>query len=262
MGNTIRGILFDLGGTLMTFTGDWDEVQQRGAIQMAAFFRQRRIEVDEDQLVHTFLAERQAGFKRAAETQREVSGTECLRTALERIAAPPAAFDLIPEAMRVYFAPEEAAWQAFPEAKDTLRRLAAIRASDGRPAYRMGALSNATEDAIIQRLVNRLELRPWLSPVWTSAALGLRKPRREVFEALLSRWELPPESVVMVGDRLEIDILGAQQVGMHAVLITADDVPSNQLYRDTIVPDATIQRIGELPMLLEHWSEGGLQSTK
>jgi len=260
--NAIRGVLFDLGGTLMTFTGDWEEVQQRGAAQMAAFFRQRRILVDEAQLVHTFLAERQAGFERAAATQREVLGTECLRIALERLAAPPAAFELIPEAMRIYFAPEEAAWQAFPDTKDTLRQLAAIRSADGRPAYRMGAFSNATDDAIIQRLVNRLELRPWLSPVWTSAALGLRKPRREVFEALLTRWKLPPESVVMVGDRLEIDILGAQQVGMCTVLITTDKVPSNQLYRDVIVPDATIQRIGELPGLLEVWSEGNLQTIK
>ncbi|MCS7260409.1 MAG: HAD family hydrolase [Anaerolineae bacterium] len=257
MDHAIRGILFDLGGTLMTFTGDWDEVQRRGAVQMAAFFRQRRIALDEEQLVHIFLAERQASFVRAIETQREVLGTECLRTALEQLSAPPAAFGLISEAIRIYFAPEEAAWQAFPDAKDTLRRLAAVRASDGKPAYRMGVLSNATDDAVIQRLVNRLGLRPWLSPVWTSAALGLRKPQRELFEALLARWQLPPESVVMVGDRLEIDILGAQQVGMRTVLITADDVPSNQLYRDAIVPDATIQRIGELPALLAAWSEGG-----
>lgn len=261
MDHAIRGILFDLGGTLMTFTSDWDEVQRRGAVQMAAFFRQRRIAVDEEQLVRFFLAERQAGFERATATQCEVLATQCLRIALEKIAAPAGAFDMISEAIRVYFAPEEAAWQAFPDAKDTLRRLAAIRASDGKPAYRMGALSNATDDAIIQRLVNRLGLRPWLSPVWTSAGLGLRKPRREVFEALLARWELPPESVVMVGDRLEIDILGAQQVGMRTVLITADDVPSNQLYRDTIIPDATIQCIGELPALLAAWSEGGRQST-
>jgi hypothetical protein len=45
---------------------------------------------------------------------------------------------------------------------------------------------------------------------------------------------------------------------MRAVLITADDVPSNQLYRDAIVPDATIQRIGELPALLAAWSRDGL----
>jgi len=252
--NPIRGILFDLGGTLMTFTGDWKEVQQRGAVQMAAFFRRRRIAIDEDQLVQIFLAERELGFERAAATQMEVSCQECLRIVLEKLAAPPAAFALIPEAVRVCFGPEEAAWQAFPDARDTLRQLAAVRTSDGRPAYRLGVLSNATDDAIIQRLVNRLGLRPWLSPVWTSAALGLRKPRREVFEVLLTRWRLPPAAVLMVGDRLEIDILGAQQVGMRTVLIMADEVPSNQSYRDVIIPDATIQRIGELPALLESWS--------
>jgi putative hydrolase of the HAD superfamily len=248
----VRGIVFDLGGTLMTFVGDWVDVQQQGAAHMAAFFTRHRVAVDEPTLARSFLAARETAFERSACTNREVPCAEALRVALEAVGAPPAAFPLIPEALRVYFAPEEVGWQAFPDSRRTLRQLAGT-SGDGVSARRLGALSNTTDDPLIQRLVNRLEFRPWLAPVWTSAALSYRKPLREPFDALLERWQLPPDSVIVVGDRLNADILGAHNAGMRGVLVTADEAPDNGQYRATIIPDATIGHIGELPALLDAW---------
>jgi len=243
---TIHGIIFDLGSTLMYFDGDWEDVVERGAAQMAAFFTRKRIRLDESALAETFIAERRAGREVAYRTQREVTCAESLRTALEKVGAPPEAFALVPEAVRVYFGPEEAAWKAYPEAKATLKHLF-------QRGYRLGLLSNATDDPLIQRLVNRLELRPWLSPTFSSAELGWRKPRPEPFEIILSRWKLPPESVIVVGDTLDADILGAHNAGMRGVLITADESPRNEEHRETIVPDATIATLSELPGLLREW---------
>jgi putative hydrolase of the HAD superfamily len=117
----------------------------------------------------------------------------------------------------------------------------------------LGLLSNATDDLFVQRLVNRLDLRPWLSPTFSSAGLGLRKPKREPFDLILSRWNLPPGSVVVVGDTLNADILGAHNSGMRGILITADEAPRNDEFRETIVPDGTIAALGELPGLIETW---------
>jgi putative hydrolase of the HAD superfamily len=169
-----------------------------------------------------------------------------LRVALDKIGGPNEASALIPQAARVYFGPEEAAWKAYPDAQPTLKRLS-------EQGYRLGLLSNATDDPFIQRLVNRLELRPWLSPTFSSAGLRWRKPLREPFDLILSRWKLPPEEVIVVGDTLNADILGAHNAGMRGVLITADESPRNDAYRDAIVPDATIAKIGDLPGLLERW---------
>ncbi len=47
--------------------------------------------------------------------------------------------------------------------------------------------------------LNRLGLKPWLAPVWSSATLGYRKPRREAFMAIAQRWSLLPNE--MVGGR-------------------------------------------------------------
>ena len=148
--------------------------------------------------------------------------------------------------MRVYFGPEEDAWKAYPDAKATLKHLF-------HQGYRLGLLSNATDDPFIQRLVNRLELRPWLSPTFSSAGLDLRKPLREPFDLILSRWNMSPESVIMVGDTLNADILGAHNAGMQGILLTADESPLNDEVREAIIPDATIMALSELPGLIEAW---------
>jgi putative hydrolase of the HAD superfamily len=100
-------------------------------------------------------------------------------------------------------------------------------------------------------LINRLGLRPWLSPTFSSAALGVRKPLREPFDMILSRWNLAAEAVVVVGDTLNADILGAHNAGMRGILITADESSANDDNREMIVPDASIAALGELPSLLQ-----------
>ena len=157
---TIHGVIFDLGSTLMYLDGDWEGVASQGAADMAAFFTRKRVKLDEAALAEAFIAERQAGREVAYRTDREVTCAESLRAALEKVEAPPEAFALMPEAMRVYFGPEEAAWKAYPDAKATLKHLC-------QQGYRLGLLSNATDDPFIQRLVNRLDLRPWLSPTFS-----------------------------------------------------------------------------------------------
>jgi len=44
---TIRGIIFDLGSTLMYFDGDWEDVIGQGVTDMIAFFKRKRVKLDE-----------------------------------------------------------------------------------------------------------------------------------------------------------------------------------------------------------------------
>lgn len=243
---TVQGVIFDLGSTLMYFDGEWEDVTSRGAEDMAAFFARKRVKLDGATLAETFLAERREGREVAYRTDREVTCTESLRTALEKVESPPEAYPLMAEAVRVYFGPEEAAWKAYPDARATLKSLA-------QQGNRLGLLSNATDDLFVQRLVNRLNLRPWLSPTFSSAGLGLRKPKREPFDLIISRWNLSPESVVVVGDTLNADIRGAHNSGMRGILVTADEAPWNDEHRETVIPDGTIAALGELPGLIETW---------
>lgn len=240
----MKGVIFDLGHTLMAFRGDWPAVERAGAEAMAAWLTEKkRVKLDVQALVETFLAERKVSEQEAAAAQREVTIGQTLARTLDKIGAPAEAQAHVATAVREYFGPEEAAWQAYSDAVDTLRTLY-------RRDLRLGILSNATDDALVQRLVNQLYLRPWIAPVFSSAALPWRKPRPEPFLLIAQRWGLAPEEVVVVGDTLATDILGAANAGMKSVLITRDESPGNDQHRH-IRPDATVERLAELPATLE-----------
>lgn len=246
----IKGIIFDLGSTLMRFTGgSWETVERTGAEAMAAwYFKKKHIKLDEAALVEAFLAECSAGWETARRTQIEVTAQQSLRHALKKIDAPASAEALVEAALKVYFAFEETVWQSYPDAVDTLKLLRG-QGDNGDSHYRLGLYSNATDDAFIQRVVNRLGLRPWLSPTFSSAGWGWRKPRPEPFDLIASRWGLPPQEIVVVGDTLDADVLGAQNAGMHSILVTMDENPSNADHRH-IQPTAVAGSLSELPELV------------
>ncbi len=239
----IKGIIFDLGSTLIRFSGDWPTVIRAGAEAMVEWYlKKKHIRLDGPALVETFLAERINARAVAAATQMEVLAQHSLREALRKIQAPATAEALIEAAIKVYFAPEEAVWTAYPDAVETLKQLK-------NQGYRLGAYSNATDDKLIQRLVNQCYLRPWLSPTFSSAGWGWRKPKREAFALIAGRWNLSPAEIVVVGDTLSADILGAHNAGMFSILMTMEEVSSNVTHRH-IQPTAVAERLLALPEII------------
>jgi putative hydrolase of the HAD superfamily len=241
----LRAAIFDLGHTLMGLDGTWPEMFERGAQDLVRFLAKRGPSIDADALARTWLERRRQAFARAQETMREVTAEDSMRWVLARFGLLEPDYALLFGAIDAFFAHEEACWYAYPEA------LPALRALSGR-GLRLGMLSNATHDPLIQRLVDRLGFRPWLDPALSSAATGIRKPDPAAFTPILEAWDFPPASVVMVGDTLEADILGAQRAGMPAVwLRSREDArqegasPPNSPAAAT--PDATIKQLGELP---------------
>lgn len=239
----IKGVIFDLGHTLIRLTRDMEIVAREGAEAMANwYFKNRHIRIDAAALVETFLAERAAGRQIAEQTQTEVPVRQSLHNTLHKIDAPSPAFALVAAAIKEYFGAEEAAWQPYPDAVDTVKRLK----TEG---YRLGLYSNATDDPLIQRLINRNGLRPWLSPTFSSAGWGWCKPKPEPFKLIASRWGLPPDRIVVVGDTLKADILGAQNAGMYSILVTRDENLSNADNRH-IQPTAVADSLSAVPGII------------
>ena len=232
-----------MGNTLIKVTRSWDEVIQEGAEAMATWYmKTKHIKLDAPALIETFIAECASGLKTARQTQTEVLAAQTLLASLKKIEASPSAEALIEGAVKIFFGPEEAASQAYPDTVDTLKTLKA-------QGYKAGLYSNATDDALIQRLVNRNGLRPWLSPTFSSAGWSWRKPKREAFDLIAQRWGLAPEEMVVVGDTLEADILGAQNAGMHSILVTMDEAISNADNRH-IQPTAMTDNLSAVPEII------------
>ena len=239
----IKGIIFDLGSTLLRFEGDWESIKREGAEIMAEwYFKKKRIKLDGPALVEAFLAQRTADWARAQKTQNEIVVQESLRQALQQIEAPDRAETLLEAAVKICFGPEEVRWHPYPDTIETLKQL---KAQD----YRMGLYSNATDDALIQRMVNQSKIRPWLSPTFSSAGCGWRKPRPDGFALIAARWGLPANQIVVVGDTLEADVLGAQNAGMHSILVTMDENLANDDHRD-IEPTAVAESLSQIPEIV------------
>jgi HAD superfamily hydrolase (TIGR01549 family) len=246
----IQGVIFDLGHTLMHLASTWSEVFEQGVVDLAALLAGKGLDLDGQAFGQALLDRRAAGFVQARETMREVTAEDSMRWTFASFGWPDPDPVLVREAIDSFFAYERTRWSVDPEAHAVLREL-----SDR--GLRLGMFSNATEDRFIQQLVDDLGLRPWLDPALSSAGTGLRKPDPVAFQPLLTAWNLSPDSVVMVGDTLEADILGAQRAGMRTVWYRSREDARQEEFdhsrparEESILPDATIERLGELPGIL------------
>ncbi len=85
--------------------------------------------------------------------------------------------------------------------------------------HRMWVLTNGFDE--VQHLkMDNCNLTPFFEGVYTSDALEVKKPNPQAYHFAAERAGLSArefESVVMVGDSLESDVLGAQEVGWRGV---------------------------------------------
>ena len=75
----------------------------------------------------------------------------------------------------------------------------------------------ASDEADIRAALRRVDLERRLDKVYCFKTIGHRKPSPEFFDFILKDLGLPAERVIMVGDDLEADVLGARRAGLRAV---------------------------------------------
>jgi putative hydrolase of the HAD superfamily len=81
------------------------------------------------------------------------------------------------------------------------------------------------------------------------------KPHRSVFADVLYNLDVEASQTAFVGDRLFDDISGAQGIGMRGIWIPHSNIPAEQSTDLGIKPDATIQKLSDIPAILDSWSE-------
>ena len=109
--------------------------------------------------------------------------------------------------------------------------------------YKVGVITNPRRD--LGELCRRVGLAPYLDFTVGSEEVGMEKPHPPIFMAALKRVGAEPQEVVHVGDQLRSDVMGAQGVGMQAVLIDRNG------YGPEAVDCPTIASLSELVKLLE-----------
>jgi FMN phosphatase YigB (HAD superfamily) len=90
-----------------------------------------------------------------------------------------------------------------------------------------------------------------IDAVASSHSVGWRKPHAAIYQRALDLVNVAAADTVMVGDRLDADVAGAQALGMRAILrrtsYTAPQPPVD------VVPDAVVDTPAQLIPILERW---------
>ena len=82
--------------------------------------------------------------------------------------------------------------------------------------YRLGVISNA--DGRIAEMLARCGIADCFESITDSGVVGAEKPTPAIFEAAVESLGVTPHESLYVGDVYSVDYLGAEGVGMHAVL--------------------------------------------
>jgi len=128
---------------------------------------------------------------------------------------------------------------------DAIPCLKALR--DG--GYRLGVIAN--QPSHVRGALERDGLVPYFEVWGVSDDLGLHKPDPALFVHALATAGVEPGRSVMVGDRLDYDILPAQQAGMRTVWVLRGEAPDDPTLEQLEVPDASVRSLRELPAAIE-----------
>lgn len=239
-------VIFDLGGTLIHFNGNWPEAiaeSHQALVQNLIGFGYA---LDTQQFAADFLNRLNAYYRERETEYIELSTETILRALLAEHGYQNAPSRHLRPALDAMYAVTEKIWTL---EDDTHAALQALREQ----GYQLGLISNANDDRDVEILVDINQLRQYFDLVLISAAVGLRKPHPQLFDIALDHYGVNPARAVMVGDTLNADILGAHHAGMKGIWITRRAADPRPGELEEIRPDAVINTLAELPELLASW---------
>ncbi|MES2590078.1 MAG: YjjG family noncanonical pyrimidine nucleotidase [Bacteroidota bacterium] len=113
--------------------------------------------------------------------------------------------------------------QLFPKAIETLTHLFEL-------GFKMHIITNGFVEVQYIKL-KESKLEPFFDIIVCSEHIGFNKPDKRIFEHALELAGAKATESMMIGDDLKVDILGANQVGMEAVLFDPEKRHKSQAFR-------------------------------
>jgi putative hydrolase of the HAD superfamily len=235
----IDAVFFDGDQTLW----DFQALMRRALAVTLARLRSHRPGPGTDGLsVEAMIADRQevAGRLRGVETNLERIRQAAFAQTLARIGEnePGLADDL----NAFYLAERFRGVDCYPDVAPALAKLGA--------RYRLGLLSNGNG------YPERAGLAGVFDAVVFSSDYGWEKPDPALYAVAAAQAGCAPGRLVMVGDSLVNDVVGAQRAGWRGIWLNREDAP----LPDSVRPDATVTDLGQLADVLDRLDEPGTVS--
>lgn len=241
----IKAIIFDLDNTLY-----WDERSNDEALEATCLFASSyTTAISPDMLKHDVIREAELQFATSTffdfASSIEVTALEALWARFDvgchpmfdkmRVEAPAYRFNAWNAALQSsgHHNPDLALLLAerYPQERrkksliydDTFETLALLRSK-----YRLLLLTNGTPDLQQEKVDSVPELASFFEHIVISGNFGEGKPSESIFRHAIDLLEIEPKEVVMVGDNLYTDILGANRSGIQSIWINRSNAPRHE----------------------------------
>jgi FMN phosphatase YigB (HAD superfamily) len=217
---TYRAVIFDMFDTLVNFRNvhlPLVRVNGHGVRSTSPFvyevLKPLCAAVPFEDFFHAFVGSYRAAEEIRNREHREVTVRERFQMLFTRLQIPegPNVADLMETGMAEHMRQLIRAME-FPEShRVLLDRL--------KPWYRMAIVSNFDHGPTVEAALTAHGIRDRFEAVVVSADIGWRRPKPEIFLEAFRRMGIGPADAIFVGDTPEVDVLGAQAVGMDVIWI-------------------------------------------
>jgi len=120
--------------------------------------------------------------------------------------------------------------------------------------HRLAVVSNFDYTPTALHVLEREGVADLFETIVVSDEVGWRKPKPVIFELALRRLAIGPREALFVGDRADIDVVGAQGVGMASAWINRE---AASLPEGMQPPEFEIRDLGELEGILRNTRASG-----
>lgn len=249
----IRGVLFDLGGTLHTASSPpgRDVWFARRLLERLADYG-IRLDAKPEELARR-LYENSEDYKRRSEADlRELPSAEVwndwyLRDwaiGRERLAP-------IAEELSFLYDYERVKVIRRPYIKETLDALR-------EQGMKLGLISNIISLSVAPHFLVEYGVREYMDCIVLSSAAGIRKPSAEIFRMAERALGLGPEELAYVGDTLSRDVLGTRNAGWRLMIQIESSSGAKRdkgLEHAGLKPDHLIKGLEEIPGIIRKENE-------
>ena len=235
-------VLFDLGGTLIIYENkySWRELAYLGCGRAAAMLNESLgVRLSARELSARLLGTLDGMLEAESENLGEIDIYRLVKKVLKYFDIN--AVDGIPaKFVDEYYKPTTEQIVLETDAVDLLAKIKAA-------GMKIGLVSNSIFPAEFHRdEMRRFEFFEFFDFTIFSSEIGIRKPKKEIYQKALDLAGSKAENTIFIGDRKLEDVAGPQEIGIRAILKHVD----RRNYSMAIEPFAEIHTLKELEKIL------------
>lgn len=244
----IRGVLFDLGGTLHVSDSPpgRDVWFARRVIERMGDYG-IRLDISPEALANQLNVNAEEYKRHSEQDLRELPTTEIWsRWFLREQKLTPEQLSPMSEELSFLYDYERVRVMRRPHLAQTMERLREM-------GFRMGVISNIISRSVVPHFLAEYGIDGYMDCVITSCGTGIRKPDPDIFRVAERKMGMAPEELAYVGDTISRDVRGTRAAGWRLMIQIRNPGVAHRdrgLENGPWKPDYLIEDLAEIPDIL------------